>query len=58
MNKENTAVNGNPTPPTFKQKIGRTTYEVTCHFSPTAKENPRQKIERIILRAAEKEIFS
>jgi hypothetical protein len=40
-------------PPTFKKKIGLTTYEVSVHFNPNARENLHKKLERIILAAAQ-----
>lgn len=33
----------------IRKKIGKTTYEVTLHFSSTSTENPYDKLKRIIL---------
>ena len=40
-------------PPTFTQKIGKTTYTVNIHFSETSKETLNDKVERLILREIE-----
>lgn len=37
-----------PEPPKFTKKIGKTTYEVTVHFSQTSKETMADKIKRLI----------
>lgn len=37
-----------PEPPKFTKKIGKTTYEVTVHFSKTSKETMADKIKRLI----------
>ena len=34
--------------PTFRKKIGKTTYVVRVHFNPDSKETFEQKIERMI----------
>ena len=34
--------------PTFKRKIGKTTYIVRVHFSQTAKETMEDKIKRLL----------
>ena len=57
MENNNTAITGEPTPPTFTKKIGRTTYEVSVHYSEKARENLHKKMERIILNAVEKGDF-
>ena len=57
MDKTKSAVVGNPAPPTFTKKIGRTTYEVTCYFNENARENLHKKMTRIILNAVEKADF-
>ena len=36
-------------PPTFTRKIGKTTYQVSVHFSETSKETLDDKIKRLIL---------
>ena len=36
-------------PKRIRKVIGRTTYEVTLHFSSTSTENPYDKLKRIIL---------
>lgn len=36
-------------PQRVRKSIGRTAYEVTLHFSSTSKENPYDKLKRIIL---------
>ena len=46
-----------PTPPTFKKKIGLTTYEVSVHFNPNARENLHKKLERIILNSIQYDDF-
>lgn len=38
-----------PKPPTIMRKIGKTTYEVSLHFSKTSTENVQDKLRRIIL---------
>ena len=38
-----------PTPPTFTQKIGKTTYVVSVHFSETSSETFDDKIKRLML---------
>ena len=37
-----------PEPPTFKKKIGATTYEVFIYFSETSTESLSDKIKRLI----------
>ena len=37
------------TPPTFTQKIGKTTYQVSIHFSETSSETFDDKIKRLML---------
>ena len=53
MKKTSTTTATNPTLPTFKKKIGLTTYEVSVHFNPNARENLHKKLERIILNSIE-----
>ena len=43
MNKTNINPANETTPPTFKKKIGRTTYEVSVHFNPNARETLHKK---------------
>ena len=38
-----------PTTPTFTQKIGKTTYQVSVHFSETSTETFDDKIKRLML---------
>lgn len=38
-----------PKTPTVKRKIGKTTYEVSLHFSNISTENVQDKLRRIIL---------
>ena len=37
------------TPPTFTQKIGKTTYQVSIHFSETSSDTFEDKIKRLML---------
>jgi len=57
MNKNETTKTAETAPPTFKKKIGLTTYEVSVHFSENARENLHKKLERIILNAAKLKDF-
>jgi len=57
MEKSITTAKSETTPPTFKKKIGRTTYEVSVHFSPNARETLHKKIERIILNSVQNNDF-
>lgn len=43
--------------PTFRKKIGKTTYIVGVHFSKTSKETIKDKLERLILRDLENERY-
>ena len=57
MNNTNTAPATTPDPPTFTKRIGRTTYEVSVHFNPNARENLHKKLERIILNSIQCDDF-
>ena len=43
-----------PAAPTIERKIGSTTYIVSGQYSPTTTETAAQKMQRIILKEAEK----
>ena len=58
MENTTTATASNHTPPTFTQRIGRTTYEVSVHFNPNAWENLHKKLERIILNSVQYDDFA
>jgi hypothetical protein len=53
MDKTKTANINETAPPTFTKRIGNTTYEVSVHFNPNARETLHKKMERIILAAAQ-----
>ena len=58
MDKNQTTNIAETAPPTFKKKIGRTTYEVSVHFSENARENLHKKMERIILNSVQYDDFA
>ena len=57
MEKSITTAKTETTPPTFKKKIGLTTYEVSVHFNPNARETLHKKLERIILNSVQYDDF-
>jgi hypothetical protein len=57
MNKNETTKTTETTPPTFKKKIGLTTYEVSVLFNPNARETLHKKLERIILNSVQYDDF-
>ena len=38
-----------PEAPTFRKKVGKTTYLVRVHFNPDSKETLQQKLERMLV---------
>ena len=57
MEKSITTAKTETAPPTFKKKIGLTTYEVSVHFNPNARETLHKKLERIILNSVQSNDF-